>query len=67
MAKKNKTEEKDKFWWIFNQEEIPVAVSYAKTQSGALARFEYLSGEPRADYRAEEMKFTKMCAWTGLT
>ncbi len=63
MAKKTKDE---KFWWIFNQEEIPVAVSYAQSQGGALAKFEKSTGLSREGYRAEEMKFKSMCSWTGI-
>lgn len=66
MSKKTKVEEKSKLFWIFNQEEVPVAVAYTKTASGALARFELETGYPRANYRATEMSFTRLCSLTGL-
>ncbi len=61
-----KEEKKSTFFWIFNQEEQVVAVSYAKTRSGALAKFETTTGYPRDSYRAEEMFFGEnSCAVSG--
>lgn len=61
MAKKKK-EPEPRLWFIYDQEEQAVAVSYARTESGALARFEESTGEDRENYRAEECFFYKNCA-----
>jgi hypothetical protein len=60
MAKKQ--EEKDVFWWIFNQEEMAVGIAFAKTAGGALSRFEIASGLDRDSYRAEKVSFSYNCA-----
>jgi hypothetical protein len=64
--KKKEAEAKSRLWYIYNQEEQAVAVSYAKSNSGALAKFEQASGLDRASYRAEECNFTNWCALTPM-
>jgi hypothetical protein len=63
MPKKIKNiNKKKKFWWIYNQEESPVAVCYARTKGGALARFEEASGLNRQSFRAEIFTFEDGCS-----
>lgn len=57
MFKKGKAS----FWVITNQEEVPVAMSYAKTAGGALARFETESGKKRLGFRAARAEFKNNC------
>jgi hypothetical protein len=58
MAKKNKFV----LWTVYNAEEVPVAVSYAKTSSGAKARYEEATGNSRFSVHVEKMAFEHNCA-----
>lgn len=57
MAKK-----KRKLWWIYNQEEVVVAVCYTVTKGGAFSCFEAQSGLDREGYRAAPISFEGGCA-----
>ena len=61
-----KEEKKDSFWWIYNQEEVPVAVAYAKTSGGALSYFESATGLSRLSFRAEQISFHNKCGLTSM-
>ena len=63
-TKEKKEEKKERLWFILNQEEAFVALALAKTESGALARFEIASGLTRESYRAEPVSFKYNCALT---
>ena len=51
----------DRFWAILNQEAIPVAVAWAKTEGGALRRFEESSKKKRDGYMAVPFSFVRGC------
>lgn len=52
-----KQKQQSVFWFILNQEESVVGLSYAKTKGGALEVFERASGLDRISYRAEQVQF----------
>ena len=62
-TKKNPSRPKPrKFWWIYNQEEVPVAACWARTKGGAFSRFEDSSGISREGYNAVEFTFKEGCS-----
>lgn len=56
------TKKKRKLWWIYNQEEVVIAICLAVTKGGAFACFEAQTGLDRESFRAAEFSFQGGCA-----
>jgi len=61
-----KADDKPRLWWVFDCEELVVAVVVAVTNGGALAKYEAASGRSREGVRAARLILTRGCALTGL-
>jgi len=60
---KQKVKKRKSFWWgVYAGEELPVAISYAKTKTGAIKFYQEATHDYSEEIHAEKLEFIGHCA-----